>query len=425
MRLGVITSSYPLAGAALAAPFVGEHVRWLEAQGHEVDVVAPAPRALGWPDAWELAAGWRARVRWLGAAGATQAALVEAAYQRARARRWDAVCAHWLAPSGIAAMIAVRRELPLLAIAHGGDVALLRRARLIAPVMAALVARGAKLAWVSASLRDQALAACPTRVAAAALARSICTPMGIDEARFAAVAARRAAAAADPSGAWLDAKGHAHGAPLRVLAIARLVPVKGVAELIAALAQVERPCHLVIAGDGPDRAALACQAQAVCAQAPRHRVRFAGQLGPAQIDDELACADLVVVPSRREGSGDGPGVDRGEGMPVVALEAVAAGVPLIHTGSGGLLQWERVMSETRDIKSATGAAQAAWMPRGQSSIGPQLDQGVPVATALARAINAHAHAHAPQPPAWQEHAHAARAHLGWAAVGPALWSHWL
>src|SRR5205085_2022997 len=67
-----------------------------------------------------------------------------------RARRWDAIVAHWLVPSAIAAL---PTRAPLLAIAHGGDVHTLKRARLLAPVLHALKRRGAQLVFVSDELR--------------------------------------------------------------------------------------------------------------------------------------------------------------------------------------------------------------------------------------------------------------------------------
>jgi glycosyltransferase involved in cell wall biosynthesis len=86
---------------------------------------------------------------------------------------------------------------------------------------------------------------------------------------------------------------------------------------------------LVIAGDGPERPRLQQLAAALPA-ATAARVRFLGELPAAARDAWLAHAAAVVLPSRRLAGG------RGEGTPQVALEALAAGVPLLAAATGGL-----------------------------------------------------------------------------------------
>jgi glycosyltransferase involved in cell wall biosynthesis len=53
-------------------------------------------------------------------------------------------------------------------------------------------------------------------------------------------------------------------------------------------------------------------------------VRFAGPLSPADLHARMAAADVVVVPSRREGLG------------LAAVEAMLLGTPVIATHTGGL-----------------------------------------------------------------------------------------
>src|SRR5204863_7443127 len=89
------------------------------------------------------------------------------------ARHWDAVVAHWLAPSAIAALPS---RLPLLAIAHGGDVHTLRRLHVLQPVLGLLRMRRAQLVFVSEQLRELA-GAHDAHV----------QPMGIDLERFSAL----------------------------------------------------------------------------------------------------------------------------------------------------------------------------------------------------------------------------------------------
>ncbi len=107
---------------------------------------------------------------------------------------------------------------------------------------------------------------------------------------------------------------------LLVLALGALVPRKGFDVLLAALARIpDAPWELAIAGEGPLRETLLAQAQAL-EIAPR--VRLLGRRG--DVGDLLGAADLVAMPSRREGLG------------VAALEALAAGRPLVASAVGGL-----------------------------------------------------------------------------------------
>ncbi|MBK9071984.1 MAG: glycosyltransferase [Myxococcales bacterium] len=410
MRIGVITSSFPRWHGDVAGMFVQAHVRWLEAQGHVVDVIA-LPRksaAIGIPDAFEahlaLPAVARAALMTRDVAGLARGTATMMRQAWRAAPRWDAICAHWLVPAAtVGALAAWRargaRGVPFLAIAHGGDVALLARSGLLPAALARLVALEARIAWVSTPLRDQALAACGPDLRAIVSARSIVSAMGVDGDRFAAIAARRAGnavvAAREPLG----------DRPFRLLVVARLVAVKGVDQLFATLRDVARPCELTIVGDGPLRSALQGQADSLHASAPQHRVLFRGALDGGALDDEYAVTDAVVLPSRVATA-----TSRGEGMPVVALEALTAGIPLIHSGSGGLA------GLSADPKLAAQAYQVVLHdPASMSQAIETIAHGIagpPVTSTRVRCSGA------------VVQVATLRADLGWDAVGPALWSHW-
>jgi len=104
----------------------------------------------------------------------------------------------------------------------------------------------------------------------------------------------------------------------------RLEWEKGVQDLIAALPRIRqaRPgTRLVVAGKGNHEAELVVAAR-------RHRVRravdFVGHLSDRELRAALAAADAVVLPSKYEPFG------------IVALEAAAAGAPLVASTAGGL-----------------------------------------------------------------------------------------
>jgi glycosyltransferase involved in cell wall biosynthesis len=311
MKIGVVTTSYPRFAGDPAGGFVQGHVAALRALGHDVEVIAAGERdeVVAEPEA----PGARiVRVRgdqlfYRGGAperlerAPLQAGLAAASFSARLSAtlafhlpRWDLVIAHWLAPSALAVALArAGRRPPLLAIAHGGDVHTLRRTRLLGPTLAALRAGGARLVFVSEELR------------AIAKARdAIVQPMGIALDRFGAIP-------------------RAPSDPPTIAVASRLVQVKGVDVAIAAMQHVRRPARLMIAGDGPERAALT-------ARAPVDRVTFLGAVDTRRRDELLGRASVVVVPSRILPNG------RSEGTPLIALEALAAGVPVVASAVGGL-----------------------------------------------------------------------------------------
>ncbi len=101
-----------------------------------------------------------------------------------------------------------------------------------------------------------------------------------------------------------------------VLSVGRLVSWKRVDGLI--LASAGQPWEVVVVGDGPERSRL----EAMAADLGR-QVRFTGAQSPQALADYFGAADLFVLNSTYEG------------FPHVALEAMAAGVPVIAAAAGG------------------------------------------------------------------------------------------
>lgn len=103
----------------------------------------------------------------------------------------------------------------------------------------------------------------------------------------------------------------------RVLAVARLIPNKGVDTVITACARAG--VALTIAGDGPERADLEALARRLGAD-----VRFEGNVPPQALQGLYATARVVILASRR-----------GEGLPNVLLEGLAHGRPVVATPCAG------------------------------------------------------------------------------------------
>jgi glycosyltransferase involved in cell wall biosynthesis len=110
----------------------------------------------------------------------------------------------------------------------------------------------------------------------------------------------------------------------RVLFVGRLTPEKGGALLLEAFAQVfaaHPEARLTVVGDGPERPALEARAQAL---GVAEAVTFAGARNQLQVAAHMAEADMLVLPSFAEG------------VPVVLMEAMAAGLPTIASRVAGV-----------------------------------------------------------------------------------------
>jgi glycosyltransferase involved in cell wall biosynthesis len=106
----------------------------------------------------------------------------------------------------------------------------------------------------------------------------------------------------------------------RLLFVGRLAAVKGLPILIDAMRSIALRVpnvELVVAGDGPDRGSL----ERLAAGLP---VRFLGYQSQAQVRELLQETGAFVLPSFAEG------------VPVVLMEAMAAGVPVVATRIAGI-----------------------------------------------------------------------------------------
>jgi len=120
------------------------------------------------------------------------------------------------------------------------------------------------------------------------------------------------------------------GTTARLLCVARLVPKKGHAVLLDALAALRREgleTSVVLAGAGPLEAELRAYADRVGIGGA---VRFRGTIPHDAVRDEMLRCDLVALPSRIARDGDR------DGIPVALVEAMALGVPVVGTSLPGL-----------------------------------------------------------------------------------------
>ncbi|MBW8295258.1 glycosyltransferase family 4 protein [Sphingopyxis sp.] len=117
---------------------------------------------------------------------------------------------------------------------------------------------------------------------------------------------------------------HSAAGPARLLFVGRLSPEKGLFGLLdalAALAASGLEFELTIVGDGPLHASIRARVSKLNLG---ERIRFSGGLPEAATLAEIARSDILVLPSLMEG------------LPVVLIEALALGRPVVASRVAGV-----------------------------------------------------------------------------------------
>jgi glycosyltransferase involved in cell wall biosynthesis len=109
------------------------------------------------------------------------------------------------------------------------------------------------------------------------------------------------------------------GSVPRIVMVARFAPQKNQAQLIEALAGLQRPCQLTFVGDGPTRPAAEQLARSLGLQ---DRIEFAGVR--TDTDRILSDSSIFVLATNWEG------------FPITILEAMRAGLPVVATDVDGV-----------------------------------------------------------------------------------------
>ena len=218
-----------------------------------------------------------------------------------RRQEFDLIHAHWLIPQGLTAVLArwsAHRPLPLVCTSHGGDLFALR-GPLFAWVKRALMNASTMVSVVSTAMHAQVLA---MGISAAKVA---VIPMGVDmQRRF----------TPDPG---------AERQAYELLFVGRLVEKKGLPLLLRALPTVlarHPQTRLIIAGGGP----LEGKIRHLCAVAGiGGQVDFLGMVAQSDLPALYRRATLFVAPFVVAAGGDQ------EGFPLVPLEAIGCGCPIV------------------------------------------------------------------------------------------------
>jgi glycosyltransferase involved in cell wall biosynthesis len=217
--------------------------------------------------------------------------------------RFDLIDAHYFYPDGVAAVwLGEALGAPVVVTGRGTDLNLIPRFAVPRRLIRRAAERAAGLITVCQALKDDlaALGVAPERI------RVLRNGVDLERFRPGDRAAARARFGLDPARRTLGSVGH-------------LIERKGHHLVIQALARCP-DTDLVIAGDGPERTALAALA---AERGLGARVRFLGTLSQADLAHLYGALDALVLASSREGWAN------------VLLEAMACGTPVVATPVGG------------------------------------------------------------------------------------------
>lgn len=340
MRVAVLAHSFPRFAGDTHGPFVQRLSEELARRGHEVHVLVPYDPALApdpaspltvhsfryvWPRRWHRLGYSRTLRRDVGlrAVAWLQAPLYFLFARRALARLIrehgiELVHAHWILPNGwVAARAAGAAGIPYAVTLHGSDVFMAERAAPLGAMARRALAGAAHVTSCSADLRERLLALGGGEHAGKVLLVANGTDLAPapDGEAEAAVAARLGV---DSAGARL------------VVAVGRLVDKKGFGHLLEAAPALlaGRPDARVVIGGGGDLEEPLKRRAAELGVGGR--VLFPGPLSHPEALALIARAEVFVMPSVRDARGN---VD---GLPIVVLEAMAAGKPVVASDVAGM-----------------------------------------------------------------------------------------
>jgi N-acetyl-alpha-D-glucosaminyl L-malate synthase BshA len=238
-------------------------------------------------------------------------ALASALVRVAQTAGLDVVHAHYAVPHAACAWMAKEMlggALRVVTTLHGTDITLVGSDASYLPITRHSILRSDAVTAPSAFLRDDTYARlgidpsdCPIQVVPNFVDTDFYRPRAFGE--------------PDPTAGWFP--GH-EGLPLLVH-VSNFRPLKRVDRVLDVAVAVarQRPCRLLLVGDGPDAAAIDARLEGLGLPA----VRVAGDVAVEQI---VRAADVFLLPSETESFG------------LAALEALASGVPVVASRVGGL-----------------------------------------------------------------------------------------
>lgn len=215
-------------------------------------------------------------------------------------KKFDCVHAHWLIPQGIGQSFV--KKIPYIVTGHGGDITSINNV-LMKRLKVRALKKARYITVVSDVLNGFVQNLYPNK-------KTSVISMGCDLSRF--TPEKR-----------IENYFHQNGKKV-ILFVGRLVEIKGTAYLIQAMKYIENAV-LIIVGKGDLEEELRVQAKEL-----GDKVMFWGAKTHQELPAVYASADVFVVPSVTTDEG------AKEGFGLVILEAMASGLPVVASNSGGI-----------------------------------------------------------------------------------------
>lgn len=194
--------------------------------------------------------------------------------------------------------------------------------RIVAPTLKKTMVRGSDACLSTSSVAKDVL-----ETLGVPSQRIFPAPYAVDNERFMA----RAAALAPERPRLRSRLGISPDLPV-VLCVAGMVPVKRQQDLIEALARLDIPAQLLLAGNGP----LLEDMRSLCQQRLPNAL-LPGFVNQSALPEYYAAADIFALPSEAETFGLVVNEAMCFGLPIVASSGVAATKDLVHHGDNGFV----------------------------------------------------------------------------------------
>lgn len=251
-------------------------------------------------------------------------------YVSANRKNISAVHAHYIFPSGVLAMLSKKIwNIPYAVTAHGGDLDQMpNKSPLIRKLTAAIMKNADEVIVVGEALKDNAMSLQPIPEN-----KLHVISMGVDTEIF------KPLPASETEGLLAASSGPA------ILYVGNIIRAKGLLELADAFktVQAQTPeAALYLIGSRKDTA-FAEELNNKIGELGLKNVHFIDPLPQAEINSWMNAASVLVLPSHIEGFG------------LVALEAMAAGLPVVGSEVGGL---KFLLAEKRGVLFEKGNSEA-------------------------------------------------------------------
>jgi len=335
MKIAVLTSSYPRFPGDGTAPFVKSICETMVKSGHTIDVVVPydvesRPIETSGVNLYRYRYIWPDRFHILGHARSLDSDVrlkpltyfllplfICVAFFKLFAvtgkQKSQIIHVHWVLPNGpVAALVAKIRRIPFVVSLHGSDIFLAHKSWLFGLVARWVFSQAAGVTACSPDLKKKALEL-------GAPESTVLLAWGADPEIFKPV---------ENQEELRDKMGWNQGVIL--VALGRMVYKKGFEILLKAMPPVleKHPnLQVVMGGDGPLLTELKKLAGSLGIASS---VRFIGRVPWNEVPNFLAAADIFVLPSVQDASGNL------DGLPTVLLEAMGCGSAIIASDIGGV-----------------------------------------------------------------------------------------